>query len=449
VRRVIIVWLAAVLATVFAAEGPAAWPQFRGPGALGVAANDPRLPDTWGPDQNLVWRMPIPGLGWSSPIVWGQRVFVTTAVQEGETEAPRQGLYLGGERPVPQASCRWLVLCLDAGSGKVLWTATAHEGVPGGARHLKNTYASETPVTDGERVYAYFGNTGLFTYDLDGKLLWSKRWDPMTTRGNWGTAASPVLHGDRLYIVNDNENQSWLVALDKRTGEQVWRVDRQEKSNWSTPYVWVNERRTEIITPGTGKTRSYDLEGKLLWELTGASGITIPSPFSAHGLLYVASGFLMGTRQPLWAIQPGASGDITPPAGETSTDAIAWWLPRGAAYNPSPLVYGDELYVLLDRGLLSCYDAKTGEPRYEQQKLPGSGAYTVSPWAYNGLVFCLSEDGGTRVVKAGKTFEPLQRNALDEMCMACPAMADGSLFLRTAVALYRFQKLSGQAPARP
>jgi outer membrane protein assembly factor BamB len=423
-----------------AAEGPAAWPQFRGPGALGVAADDPRLPDAWSATENLVWRVPIPGLGWSSPIVWGDRVIVTTAVEQGQTEPPRQGLYLGGERPAPKTSCRWLVLCLDVATGKVLWEVTAHEGVPGGARHTKNSFASETPVTDGERVYAYFGNTGLFVYDMDGKPRWSKRWEPVTTRGNWGTAASPVLHGDRLYIVNDNENQSWLVALDKRTGEQVWRVERQEKSNWSTPYVWVNDKRTEIVTPGTGKTRSYDLDGKLLWELTGASGITIPSPFAKFGLLYVASGFLMGSRQPLWAIRPGGSGDITPMPGETETDAIAWWLPRGAAYNPSPLVYGEELYVLLDGGLLSCYDAKTGEVRYERERLPGSGSYTVSPWAYNGWVFCLAEDGGTRVLKAGKTFQPLGRNALDEMCLACPALANGSLFIRTAAALYRLQK---------
>lgn len=433
------VMLATAVAVATAAAGPGVWPQFRGPGALGVAADDPRLPETWGPDENVVWRVPIPGLGWSSPIVWGERIFVTTAVQEGETEAPRQGLYLGGERPTPQASCRWLVLCLDFATGAVLWTATAHEGAPAGARHLKNTFASETPVSDGERIYAYFGNTGLFTYDLEGKLLWSQRWDPVTTRGNWGTAASPVLHGDRLYLVNDNETQSWLVALDKRTGAQVWRVERQEKSNWSTPYVWVNDLRQEIVTPGTGKTRSYDLDGNLLWELTGASGITIPSPFSQFGLLYVASGFIMGSRQPLWAIRAGGAGDITPAPGQSESDAIAWWLPQGAPYNPSPLVYGDNLYVLLDRGQLSCYDAKTGTVHYERQRLPGAGAFTVSPWAYNGRIFCLSEDGATRVVRAGRTFEALQRNALNEMCMACPAIANGSLLIRTAAALYRLQ----------
>lgn len=424
------------------------WPQFRGPGGLGVAADDPRIPERWGPEENLVWRTPIPGLGWSSPIVWGGRVIVTTAVQEGDVEAPRQGLYLGGERPPPQAPCRWMVLCLDAGSGAVLWTAVAHEGVPPQARHLKNSYASETPVTDGERVYAYFGNVGLFAYDMDGKPLWSRRWDPAPMRGNWGTAASPVLHGGRLYLVNDNETRSWLAALDARTGEEVWRVERDEKSNWSSPCVWVNDQRTEIVTAGTGRTRSYDLNGNLLWELRGASGITIPTPIARHDLVYVASGFVVGPRQPLWAIRPGAKGDITPAQGETETEAVAWWLPRGAPYNPSPLVYGDELYVLLDRGMLSCYDARTGEVRYERERLPGGGSYTASPWACNGRVFCLAEDGSARVVRSGPRFEPLHRNALGEMCMACPAIAGGSLFIRTAKALYRFQN-TGTAAERP
>ncbi len=420
-----------------------AWPQFRGPGSRGVADDDPRLPATWGPTQNVVWQTAIPGLGWSSPIIWEKLVFVTSAEEEGQAEAPRKGLYLLGERPLAQRACRRLVICLDFETGKVLWSKVASAGVPAGPRHLKNSYATETPVTDGERVYAYFGNAGLYAYDLQGNLAWSRSWDPVDVKAGWGTAASPALHGDRIYIVNDNQKKSWLAALDKRTGETVWSVDRDEKSNWATPFVWVNTRRTEIVTPGTGKTRSYDLDGKLLWELSGASGITIPTPFGTPELLYVASGFIMSARQPVWAIRPGGSGDISLPAGQTESDAIAWCQPGTAPYNPSPLLYRDLLYVLLDRGALSCYDARTGEAKYERQDLPGSGAYTSSPWAYNGRIFCLSEDGETQVVQAGPEFKVLGKNSLGEMCMACPASVGGSLILRTQSTLYRLQQPPG------
>jgi hypothetical protein len=420
-----------------------AWPQFRGPGSLGVASADPRLPLTWGSTQNVVWKVAIPGLGWSSPIAWGQYIFVTSAEEEGQAEAPKKGLYLLGERPLAQRVCRRTVTCLELETGKVLWSKVAFEGVPAGPRHLKNSYASETPVTDGERVYAYFGNAGLFAYDLQGNLAWSRTWDPVDTKSGWGTAASPVLHGNRLYIVNDNQTQSWLAALDTRTGEQVWRVNRDEKSNWATPYVWVNEKRTEIVTPGSGRTRSYGLDGKLLWELTGASGITIPTPFAGFGLLYVASGFIMSARQPLWAIRPGGSGDISLAPGQTDNEFIAWSLPKAAPYNPSPLLYGDLLYVLLDRGTLSCYDARTGEACYERQNLPGSGAYTASPWAYNDRIFCLSEDGDTHVIQAGKDFKVLGTNRLGDMCLASPASVGGSLILRTQSNLYRLQQPVG------
>jgi outer membrane protein assembly factor BamB len=390
----------------------------------------------------VVWNVAIPGLGWSSPIVWGRYVFVTSAEEEGQTEAPKKGLYLQGERALVQRTCRRMVMCMEFETGKVIWSKVACAGVPAGPRHLKNSYASETPVTDGERVYAYFGNAGLYAYDLQGNLAWSRSWDPVDVKAGWGTAASPALHGDRLYIVNDNQTKSWLAALDKRTGEPVWRVDRDEKSNWATPYVWVNAQRTEIVTPGSGKTRSYGLDGKLLWELTGASAITIPTPFASAEFLYVASGFIMSARQPLWAIRPGASGDISLPAGQTENESIAWCQPAAAPYNPSPLLYRDLLYVLLDRGALSCYDARTGEAKYERQDLPGYGAYTASPWAYNGRVFCLSEDGDTQVIQAGPEFKVLGTNKLGEMCMACPASVSGSLILRTQSSLYRLQQLA-------
>jgi outer membrane protein assembly factor BamB len=416
------------------------WPQFRGPQSLGVA-DDPSLPDTWSPTQNVAWKTDIPGSGWSSPVVWGDRVFVTSVLTEGDTEKPRKGLYFGGERKAPDAPHHWMVYCVDWKTGKIKWQREAHKAIPMFSRHLKNTFASETPVTDGERIYAYFGNLGLFCYDMDGKLLWKKEFEPVKTRYGWGTAASPILYKDRLYIVNDNDTKAFMVAFDKKTGQQVWRIDRDEGSNWATPYIWENELRTEIITPGTRKIRSYDLNGKLLWELGGMSSISIPTPFSKFGMVYISSGYVMDNVRPVYAIKPGASGDISLKAGETSNKHISWYLPQGGPYNPTPVVYGDYYYTLLDRGFFTCHDAKTGKEIYGKQRIdPAAGAFTSSPWAYNGKLFCLSEDGDTFVIQAGPEYKLVGKNSLDEMCMATPAIVKGSLIIRTESKLYRITK---------
>jgi outer membrane protein assembly factor BamB len=255
----------------------------------------------------------------------------------------------------------------------------------------------------------------------------------------WGTAASPALAGDRLVVVNDNEEKSFLVALDKKTGKQLWKVERDEKSNWASPFVWKNEKRTEIVTAGSGRVRSYGLDGQLLWQLRGMSVIAIPTPVAGDGLLYVTSGYVLDVIQPLYAIRPGAAGDISLKAGEESNKGVAWCHRRAGPYNPSPLVYDGLLYVLYDRGSLSCYEAKTGKPVYEKQRL-GATAFTASPWAYHGKVFCLSEDGDAFVVRAGRDFKVLGRNRLDEMSLATPATAGGSLFVRTASKLYCLRK---------
>jgi len=413
------------------------WPQFRGPGA-GVV-EDKILPATWSTTENVAWKVEIPGRAWSSPIVWGDKIFVTSAVSTGDGEAPKKGLYLGGNRDKPSDKThRWMVYCLDFHSGRMLWEKTAHTAVPQQPVHIKNTYASETPVTDGKRIYVYFGNVGLFCYDLDGKELWSKQFGSFKTVYNWGTAASPVLHEDRLYIVCDNEQQSFVAAFDKTTGEQIWRVGRDEKGNWATPYTWQNQQRTELVIPGKNKTRSYGLDGKPLWELGGMSSIVIPTPFSGHGLLYIASGYVGDKKRPIFAVRPGASGDITLPAGQSSSEFIAWSLPQAGPYNPSPILYGDYLYVLYDRGLFGCYNAHTGEEVYPAQRIAaGANAFTVSPWANDGRIFCLSEDGDTFVIQAGPEFKLLGTNKLDEMCMATPATLRGSLIIRTISKLYR------------
>ena len=233
---------------------------------------------------------------------------------------------MGGERPPAKDEHRWVVYCVDFKTGKIRWDREVYRGILASAqsKHLKNSYASETPVTDGERVYAYFGNVGLFCFDMKGKALWSKKFGVFKTRYGWGTAASPVLYRDRIYIVNDNDEQSFILALDKKTGEQIWRTERKEATNWATPYIWENEVRTEIVTSGTNRVRSYDLDGKLLWEFSGMSSIAIPTPFSKFGLLYIASGYVGDQLRPVYAIRAGATGDISLKQGEQMSRHIAW-----------------------------------------------------------------------------------------------------------------------------
>ena len=433
--------LALMLLTLTVTFGQENWPQFRGEHSLGVA-NNPNLPIAWSTNQNVAWKANVPGMGWSSPIVWGNKIFVTSVVKDGEVESPKKGLYFGGERPTPSKDTHhWMVYGFDWQTGKKLWERQVHEGPPGDSIHLKNTYASETPVTDGERVYAYFGNLGVYCLDLNGHEVWSQKWGHFKTRNGWGTAASPVLYKDRLFILNDNEENSFLVALDKKTGKQLWRVDRDQKSNWATPYVWENEKRTELIVPGRKKVLSYDLDGQVLWELGGMSSIVIPTPFANSGLLYVCSGYVGDKVRPIFAVRPGASGDISLKEGESGNAFIAWSEKVAAPYNPSPVLYGDFFYVLFDFGFLSCRDAKTGKERYDKQRinLDGTSGFTSSPWAYDNKVFCLSEDGDTFIIQAGPEYKLIGKNSLGEMCMATPAIARDSLIIRTASRLYRIK----------
>jgi len=418
------------------------WPQFRGPQSNGAVADDPRLPDTWSATANVMWKTDIPGIGWSSPVVWGDRIFLTSVISAVAPESPKKGLYFGGNREnIPADEHRWMVYAVDWRTGKIVWEREVHRGVPRSSHHLKNTYASETPATDGERVYAYFGNLGMFVFDMDGKPVWKQSWGPFRTRYGWGTAASPVLHRERIYVVNDNDDGSFLVSLDKRTGKQIWRVERDEASNWSTPYIWENERRTEIVTTGSKRIRAYDLDGKVLWELGGMSSIVIPTPFSQLGLLFVTSGYVGDSTRPVFAVRQGARGDISLKNEAASNESVAWSLPQAGPYNPSPLVYGDHYYTLLDRGIMTCHNARTGREIYGKQRIdPAASAFTASPWAYNGRIFALSEDGDAFVIQAGPEFKVLGKNSLDEMCMATPAIVRGSLIVRTASKLYRIAR---------
>lgn len=426
------------------------WPQFRGLRA-GVAADDPVLPDIWSTTDNIAWKLDIPGTSWSSPVVWGDHVIVTTAVNTKAEEplrpvgeyVPRSfgGTMAAGDLSRSTDVHKWFVYDVDFKTGKIRWQREVQQAAPTQPRHQKNSLASETPTTDGERVYAYFSNAGLFAFDMNGKPVWSKPMDAVKVRSGWGGAASPVVHRGRVYIVNDNDERSFIAAYDARTGAEVWRVPREEGSNWTTPFIWEHAQRTEIVTAATGRIRSYDLNGSLLWELKGMSAIAIPTPLASHGLLFIESGYPGDKLRPVYAIRPGASGDISLKEGESGNQYVAWTDPALGTYNTSPLVYGDCYYTLLDRGLLSCHDARTGKEVYPRQRVTmDATAFTASPWAYNGKIFALSEDGDTYVMQAGPEFKVLGKNSLNEMTLATPAVANGSLIIRTASKLYRISR---------
>jgi outer membrane protein assembly factor BamB len=421
------------------------WPQFRGANSDGLAEGA-TLPETWSVTEKVVWKAAVPGWGWSSPIVWGEGVFVTSAVSETPLPTPLVGGYPGGHVSQKEEH-RWMLYGLDFATGKIRWEFEAHKGIPPQMRHPRNSFASETPVTDGERVYAYFANIGLFCCDMDGRKLWERRWPSYAMRDGWNTGSSPVLYGGRIFIQNDNEEKSFLEALDARTGQTLWRVAREEKSTWSTPYAWESGARTELVTIGMNKIRSYAPEdGRVLWELRGTAGLVSQIPLSKHGLLYAGAGYHYG---PLYAIRPGASGDITLDEDVTSNRWIAWSQKRGSSIHPGYLISGERLFVCYDAGLLACFDAKTGAEIIPRQRLNTKGGrFYASPWAYHGLVFMLNENGETWVIKDTPEYNLVRKNALGDVAWATPAIARGSLFIRTYAALWRLQQQPAASPSK-
>ena len=435
------------------------WTQFRGPGGDGVA-KESQIPAEWDKEKNIQWKVQIAGFGWSQPIIWGDKVFVTSAVSDKQKK-PAAGFGgggggfgkggFGGGRP-PDAVYQFEISCLNAADGKVIWKQTAAEQKPTIPIHGSNTYATETPVTDGERVYAYFGMTGVFCYDFSGKQLWKADLGSYTMTMGYGTGSSPVLADGRLFIQCDNEQKSFLAALDAKTGKELWRTPRSERTGWSTPLVWKTKDRTEIVCLGTPKVRAYDpATGKQLWELGGMNGQPHASMVANGDMLFVGTGGspgfgggfgggggASGGTKPLFAVKAGASGDIS-----KSDDAVAWHLTQGGPSMASPLLYEGHIYVLDQRGgLLSCHDAKTGKQVY-RERLSGGRGFTASPWAGNGKLFCLDDGGQTFVIQAGPEFKLLGKNSIGEMCWSSPAMAGGALFLRTVDYLYCIKEKKG------
>jgi outer membrane protein assembly factor BamB len=441
------------------------WPQFRGHAGRAVTAID-NLPTKWSTTINVAWKADVPGRGWSSPIVWGDQIFVTTAISANAFKQASPGIYGNDyvaelqqqglsedqimeklrvrdlESPKESGDVDFMIYSFDVASGKVRWQQRAHHGPPIGGRHRKNTYASETPATDGERVYALFGNIGLFCYSMDGALQWTHKIDPTPRYLDFGTAASPVVRDGRVYLLDDNEASSYLAALDARTGAVIWKTPRKLEgrlaSGWSTPYVWTNAQRTEIVAIGTGVTISYGTDGKELWRLKGATQAN-PTPTDADGLLYVGTGSQGESNRPLFAVKPGATGDISLKPGETSNAFVAWFQPRAAAYTSSPLAFAGRVYVVNDNGVLQVFDGKTGREIYKARVGGVGNTFSASPWTYGGKIFFLSEEGDTFVINPGDAYDEVAKNSLGELAFASPAITRDGLFVRTQSRLYRIK----------
>jgi len=415
------------------------WPSFRGNNASGVTEGG-KTPTSWNPEksQNILWKTTIPGFSHASPIVWGDRVFVITAIS---SDAKTNFAAKAGGIGLAEDSVKhtWRIYALDKKSGKILWSNTAYEGIPKAKRHVKATQANSTPATDGRYVVALFGSEGLDCYDIDGKLIWKKDlgilnpglWDDPTS--SWGHSSSPIIYKDLVIVQADGHKQSFIAAFSLKDGKQVWRVERGEITSWSTPTISTETNRTALIANGGHFIRGYDpLTGNELWRFSDDdTQVKMQAPQIANGLIYVTGGYPAGRR--MYVFKPGATGDVSLKPGQESNDFIAWSSSKGSPYTPTPIIYGDLFYVCADNGVLTAYDAKTGTMIY-QQRLPSS--FSASPVATDGKLYLASEDGDVFVVRAGPKYELLATNVMGQPLMATPAISNGLLILRTKDFVY-------------
>ena len=435
----ILVLLGTLVSPVGGQKAPAQtnWPSFRGAGAAGVADGFP-LPSEWdGPtSKNILWKTPIAGLGHSSPIIWGNRLFVSTAISGVEKPELKVGLY-GDIGSVQDASShRWVVYALDTRSGKVVWEKTVYTGVPKVKRHPKATHANSTLATDGMHLVAFFGSEGLYCFDMDGKLLWKRDLGLLDSAyyvvpdAQWEFASSPVIYQGMVLVQCDVLNGSFVAALNIKDGTDLWRTPRTDVPTWGTPTVHADGPTAQMIVNGYKHVGSYDVRtGKELWRLKGGGDIPVPTPVLAHGMVFITNAH--GPMAPILAIRLNATGDISLAPNETSNQFVAWSNPRDGAYMITPVVYGDYLYNAKNNGVMSCYEAKTGTKLYQERLGAGTSGFSASPVAGDGKIYFAGEDGDVYVVKAGPKFELLAKNTMGEVCMASPAISGGVLYFRT------------------
>lgn len=421
------------------------WPSFRGPFASGLAAeSDTAL--TWNIEksENIAWRTPIPGLGHSSPVIWRDRLFVTTAVNTEKSAPLKVGLYGDPESAQDNEAQRWQVFCLDKISGKIIWQTTAYEARPKVPRHPKATHANCSVATDGTNVVAFFGSEGLYCYDLDGHPRWRKDFgilkvspmvyndapDPKGTDLDWGFASSPVIYQGRVFVQCDTVTNGFVAAFNLYDGKQVWRTERDDSGTWSAPNIWLEGPRAQLVVNGYRHMGGYDIDtGKEIWRLSGGGDCPVPTPLPWNGLIFLMSAH--GPRSPIYAVKANAAGDISLKDGATTNRSIVWSVRKGAAYMATPLVYDGRLYSCHIDGILSCFDAAAGKLLYKERLGPGGDGFTASPVASKGKLYFSSEQGAVYVVKPGDQFNVLATNQLAEVCMASPALSEGKLFFRT------------------
>jgi len=408
---------------------------------MGVA-DGTGLPVRWdiAKSTNVLWKTPIPGLGHSSPILWGNRIFVTTAIASDQNRVMRTGMVSALDLSNDMSRQSYRIYCLDRATGRILWEKTAQEAEPRVRRHPKTTHASATPATNGKYLVVFFASGGLYCYDLKGNLRWSQDLGVLNANWadkpevQWGPASSPIIYGNLAIVQCDIEKDSFIAAFDLKTGKKVWSTPRKTIASWSTPTVYESKGQAELVISGSEDIRGYNpLTGRELWDLRPTSRISIPTPFAAQGLIYVASGYGRGI-QPMYAILPGSKGAISMKEGTDKSDRIAWSTQKGAPYIATPIVYGDYLYVCGYNGIMACYRAKTGERVYER-RLGQGGFFSASPVAGDGKIYAISEDGDAYVVRAGPEFELLATNPMGEVCMATPALSRGMIIIRTLTQL--------------
>ncbi|HEY8224428.1 MAG TPA: PQQ-binding-like beta-propeller repeat protein, partial [Pyrinomonadaceae bacterium] len=426
IRIALVVMLALLFGNVIlhSIAGAASWPQWRGPSGQGVS-EETNLPSEWTASKNIKWKTAIPGRGHSSPIVWRNRIFLTTAIEGELVPGAKAVKHMDGDKEFIHPDSvgadhkhRFQVICLDQKTGKILWAQTAFEGTPYDNRHRKSSYAASTPATDGSNVYAFFGTEGLYAYNMSGKLMWKADLGKLGTVG-MGTGTSPILFKNIVIVQCDEENgaSSFIIGVDKKAGKEIWRTPRKVQVSWSTPLLVQTATRAELITSGTEFVIAYDpATGKELWRHKGVESNAIPSPVANNDLVFISAGF---PAKIAMAIKLGGNGDLA--------EQVVWKYAKGTAYVPSPILYGDYLYLTSDRGVLTCLDAKTGEVKYEGGRVPVPASFTASPVAFDGKILLTSEDGDTFVIKAGPKHEIVATNSVGEPVYASPAVADGHI----------------------
>ena len=445
-RKIVRTGLAPKLALPRASAATGSWPSFRGPGASGIAEGQ-QLPDQWDQNSgiNVLWRTPIPGLAHSSPVVWGDRIFVTSAVSSDASATFKPGLYGDGDASADRSRHRWMIYAIDKRTGKTVWERVAHEGQPIDKRHIKSTYASASPATDGRIVVAWFGSQGLHAYDLNGTSLWKVDLGRLDLGAydiptfEWGPASSPIIWNDMVIVQCDTQGDSFLLAVDAATGETRWKADRDELPSWGTPTVASTPGGPVLVTNAANYVRAYDpATGKELWRIGRSSKITAPTPVFDEGLFVIASG--RAPERPIFVVKPDARGDLTLRDGETSNASVAWSKTGRGSYMPTPLIYKGLVYVLANNGVFDAYNLRTGEEVY-RQRLPQVGnGFSASPVAADDKIYLSSEDGDVLVIAAGPTFKHIATNSMGESLMATPALSDGVMYLRSAKHLFAIGK---------